>query len=80
MKKQRRTIQPCLCCAGLALVLVAILLYWPRPAVAEPTDKNWIKDPITGCGVWTDKAEQGEIVSWSGGCKEGKASGSGVLS
>lgn len=39
----------------------------------------WLKDPITGCGVWNSKPKGNETISWSGECHDGKASGSGVL-
>lgn len=47
---------------------------------AEPTaEGSWLKDPITGCGVWNSAPKGNEMISWSGECQEGKASGYGVL-
>ena len=48
------------------------------PAVL--TDEGvWLKDPITGCGVWNSEPKGNETISWSGECQDGKASGYGVL-
>lgn len=40
---------------------------------------SWIKDPITDCAVWSDKPAGARVVSWSGACVDGKASGEGAL-
>lgn len=40
----------------------------------------WIKAQGTDCQVWSDEApEAKDVVSWTGSCKDGKASGEGVL-
>ena len=83
MKKRTRIIITWLARAGLALALMLALAASLGPARAGDTtgsnDKNWLKDPITGCAVWTEKAAGKEAVSWSGGCQDGKASGQGRL-
>ena len=54
-------------------------------AYAQKSNKSkgeavWLKDPITGCGIWNSEPRGNEIISWSGTCKDdGKASGNGVL-
>jgi len=51
-----------------------------RERSAEITDEGvWLKDPITGCGVWNSAPKGNEMISWSGECRDGKASGYGVL-
>ena len=41
---------------------------------------DWLVDPISGCKIWTDQADSlREVVTWSGPCVDGKASGEGVL-
>ena len=40
---------------------------------------SWLKDPFTGCGVWNSAPKGNEVISWSGECQDGKASGHGVL-
>ena len=41
---------------------------------------EWIADPVSGCTVWSDEPTDGnDVVSWSGECEDGKASGYGVL-
>ncbi len=40
----------------------------------------WIKDPITGCEVWSSAEDPNtENITWSGACIDGKASGLGVM-
>ena len=40
----------------------------------------WLKDPTTGCEIWSDSLETDkEVPTWSGSCVDGKASGLGVL-
>lgn len=82
MRKRTRIITTWLPRAGLALALLLAASLGPARAGDKTgsNDKNWLKDPITGCAVWTEKAAGDEVVSWSGGCQEGKASGQGVLS
>ena len=40
----------------------------------------WVKDPTTGCQVWSgDDGTSKEIISWSGACADDKAIGMGTL-
>ena len=42
--------------------------------------ETWPKDPITDCQVWSaDDGSAKEVITWSGSCENGKATGSGVL-
>ena len=41
--------------------------------------ETWLADPISECRVWTPEVNKGDIVSWSGACADGRASGAGVL-
>ena len=58
----------------IGLMLGAALAAATSPATAQ----GWLEDPVTGCSVWSDEPD-GRIVSWSGVCVDGKASGIGVL-
>jgi hypothetical protein len=41
---------------------------------------EWIEDPINGCEVWNEEPSSGgDVISWSGACEDGKASGHGLL-
>lgn len=62
----------------LALIVIATVLVLTSVSQKVCAD-NWQKDPISGCAVWTDSNDPGEIVSWSGDCRDGKAEGPGVL-
>jgi len=54
---------------------LCLLLISPMALAGE-----WVEDPVNGCSVWSDEPTDGnDIVSWSGECTEGKASGHGVL-
>jgi hypothetical protein len=60
-----------------SLLVTAILIaagFGPTPAHAE-----WQTDPKSGCTVWDPLPVPGETIAWTGGCRDGKASGSGVL-
>jgi hypothetical protein len=59
-----------------ALFGVAVTLFLFNTAQAE----IWIKDPTTGCEVWSgDDGSANEVMTWTGSCEEGKAVGLGVL-
>ena len=47
---------------------------------AKPTEDSWLKDPITNCSVWGSDLRGDNLISWSGDCHDGKATGTGVLS
>ena len=71
MKTQTRLVVSWPSRVGRALALTALLSSLPALAATG----SWLKDPITGCAVWTEKASGKETISWSGGCQDGKASG-----
>ena len=48
------------------------------PAIAQVG--AWMTDERSACSVWDPLPVPDETVSWTGGCKDGKAAGSGVLS
>lgn len=58
---------------GLSVVGFALTVALPAAA------KDWAKDALTGCEVYMPDKESDEKVSWTGACRDGKASGSGVL-
>lgn len=42
--------------------------------------ETWLKDPITDCQAWSpNDGSAKEVITWSGSCENGKATGSGVL-
>ena len=40
---------------------------------------QWLTDPGSACTVWDPLPVPDETIGWTGGCREGKASGPGVL-
>jgi hypothetical protein len=56
----------------IAAVAGVLLLNLPVLSMAE----GWVKDPKTGCSIWTNSADG---ASWKGACIGGKASGTGTL-
>lgn len=63
-------------CLAVTAMTGGLIAGIPVDAAAQ---ENWVADPITGCQVWTPGTEDGEIVSWTGDCVDGKAAGPGVL-
>jgi hypothetical protein len=60
----------------LHLGLIGLALCAATGAEAAET---WLKDPVTGCGIWSDDDKIKRVASWSGACSNGKAIGAGVL-
>lgn len=59
-----------------ALGFFAAVLYLTGTVYAD----IWVKDPISGCEVWSDDdGSAGEVPTWTGSCFEGKAIGYGTL-
>lgn len=50
-----------------------------KSSVVPAEEGSWLKDPITGCRIWNSAPMGNEMISWSGECQDGKASGYGVL-
>ena len=49
-------------------------------AVGAASAETWLKDPITGCEIWSDGTSgASEAATWSGACHDGKADGRGYL-
>lgn len=62
-----------------AVATIAFIVILPALASADSSG-GWAKDPVSGIEVWLPQYAGTEIVSWSGGSTDGKASGFGVLS
>ncbi|MCI5163164.1 MAG: hypothetical protein D3917_14330 [Candidatus Electrothrix sp. AX5] len=57
-----------------------ILVVWLCLAASSVyAEGGWIADKNTGCKVWNPHLVPDEAIVWSGECKNGKASGRGVL-
>ena len=65
----------------IRFVLIASLAGVCLPAMAQ--DRTALPDWITAtnqpCKIWNPSPQPNESVTWSGGCKNGLASGKGVL-
>jgi hypothetical protein len=61
-----------------ALLFVSALLSSSALAGDRPP-LNWIADAKTGCRVANPDPGPDDSVNWSGGCKDGRAAGRGVL-
>jgi hypothetical protein len=48
------------------------------PAFGQPKGE-WVNDAKTGCRVWTSVPQLDYGISWSGDCRDGLATGRGVL-
>jgi MORN repeat len=68
-----------------AIATVAILFVATQAAAQtnDPTDKqappDWITTSNKPCKVWNPTPQPNESVTWSGACKDGFASGKGIL-
>ncbi len=64
------------CFLTAALPVAALLALTGDQAAAE----EWLKDPVTGCEIWSaGDVVPNEGATWSGACEGGKASGQGIL-
>jgi len=60
------------------LVLTALTVVMPAwSQSARPP--GWSTDAQTGCRVWNDAPQPGEVMTWSGPCVNGLAHGQGTL-
>lgn len=61
-----------------ALVIVGMLFAAPM-ALAQDAAPGWITATNQPCKIWNPEPQPDESVTWSGDCKDGLASGKGVL-
>jgi hypothetical protein len=45
----------------------------------SPKDSRWIEDPVSHCWAANPTPEEGETISWTGGCQNNLLSGEGTL-
>ena len=65
---------------GVALTVAVISLTSLAAAQTEtPAAPGWITATNKPCKIWNPEPQPNESVTWSGGCKDGLASGKGVL-
>jgi len=60
----------------------AAILFVAVPAMAQtdkPATPDWITTTNKPCKVWNPEPQPNESVTWSGPCKDGFASGRGIL-
>ncbi len=56
-----------------------LILFIVSFASASVFAGEWIADSSAGCRVWNAGPKPNETITWSGSCKDGYATGSGVL-
>ena len=68
------------------IIATAVTLLFAAQAVAEQNNQpdkqpmpDWITTSNKPCKVWNPNPEPNEAVTWSGECKDGFASGKGIL-
>ena len=64
------------------IIAPAAILLVTFPAMAQtdnPAPPNWITATNQPCKVWNPEPQPNESVTWSGPCKDGFASGKGIL-
>ena len=62
-----------------ALWAIALLLAAPAALAQTDATPGWITATNQPCKIWNPVPQADESVTWSGGCKDGLASGKGVL-
>ena len=63
-----------------ALIATAATLFISLPVAAQgPSPPGWITATNQPCKIWNPQPQPNESVTWSGACKNGFASGKGVL-
>ena len=65
------------------IMATAAILFVTFPAIAQtdkPATPDWITTTNQPCKVWNPEPQPNESVTWSGPCKDGLASGHGLLS
>jgi hypothetical protein len=63
----------------LALAGAALACSLPAAAQDRTASPDWITATNQNCKIWNPEPQPNESVTWSGGCKDGLASGKGVL-
>ena len=64
------------------MIAIAAILFVTYQAMAQrdnPAPPDWITATNKPCKVWNPEPQPNESVTWSGPCKDGFASGQGVL-
>jgi len=57
--------------------VVMLLLATTAAATAE---EYWLRASPENCEIWSDQPTQGgDVITWSGGCIDGKTNGNGLL-
>ena len=67
------------CAALAALLALSLTVAEARDGPGDGPDGHWAADPVSGCEVWNARPVPGELASWSGRCRDGRAHGEGVL-
>jgi hypothetical protein len=63
----------------LILLPAAALAQPATPRAEAPKPPAWITASNMPCKIWNPEPQANESVTWSGACKDGYASGKGVL-
>lgn len=74
----RRTGGRCFSALAIALAVATLCVAAARAQDYKP-QPGWAIDPRSGCKVWDEFLEPGEIVRWSGECPKGVAEGRGTV-
>ncbi|HEX7894571.1 MAG TPA: hypothetical protein VF447_10295 [Terriglobales bacterium] len=63
----------------IAIAAIAFILFGALAQADEPTPPSWITASNQLCKIWNPEPRRNETVTWSGSCKDGFASGKGIL-
>ena len=65
--------------ASAVIALAAVFAVAHAAAQPEKPTPDWITTTNQPCKVWNPEPQPDESVTWSGGCKDGLATGKGIL-
>jgi hypothetical protein len=63
----------------IASAAIAFISFKAVAQTDEPTAPGWITATNQPCKIWNPEPQPTESVTWSGPCKNGLASGKGIL-
>jgi hypothetical protein len=65
--------------AVIAAAAVLLVSFAAAAQTDAPATPDWITATNKPCKIWNPEPQAKESVTWSGGCKDGLASGKGIL-
>jgi hypothetical protein len=65
--------------ALIAAAAILLVSFAAKAQTDSPATPGWITATNKPCKIWNPEPQPNESVTWSGSCKDGLASGKGIL-